>query len=374
MQEANERGFFSTAFDPDGKSFLRYLGKFRAAYAGYVRDENARQSAASGGVVTSILQYVLEEGHVDGAAVCRADFSKGTLGYEFKIVRDPHEIRRFGSSAYFNIPLERHGPEIAAFDGKLAVCGLPCHTSLMRSRSERPGHPNPPRLWVSLFCGHNNEPELLQFFFRKVGIRENEIQDMKIDRTYLGGSVILKLRGGLQKNLPFRWFNVYRSLGLFTKPMCRYCDDHLGAMSDVSVGDIFIPPYRQRKIKHSAILTRTEQGDQIIQGLIRSGRLVSEKIDPKLIFWAQKRILVPSGDLRSRFHACKRAGYPVRSDRTEGSRFRLRSFLTYFLLLCNDRLSRTRWGERFFRILPRPFLYLYIGAIKVLNHTLKASR
>ncbi len=368
--QANEEGFFSSGFRESSDVRLSYLGPFRNAYAGYAADASKRQKAASGGVASALIKFALERKIIDGAVLARSDFSKQKLDYEIKIVTSPREVDDFASSAYFNIPLEKYASEIAAFKGRLAICALPCHTSILRSRMEKDARFRNVKLLISLFCGHNNERELFPFVLRKSKIPESEICSMKVDRGYLGGNVRFLMRDGKERLLPFRDFNVYRSLGLFGKAMCRYCDDHLGALSDISIGDIFIPPYRGNPIKHSAVLVRTQAGEDLFSGAMRERTIICEKIDPLSIFQAQKRILVPSRDLKSRYYACKLAGYPVKETGMKEATFRLRSFLTYFLLLANNRLSQTGWGRRFFLLIPRPLLYFYIAFIKLLNNTL----
>jgi hypothetical protein len=99
------------------------------------------------------------------------------------------------------------------------------------------------------------------------------------------------------------------------------------------------------------------------------GVLSAREIDPEVVYRAQKRILVPSGDLRSRYRAARLVGYPAKPPRT--GRFRLRSLLTHSLLLANDRLSKTRWGPRLLARVPRFLLYGYIAALKLINNSLR---
>ena len=97
-----------------------------------------------------------------------------------------------------------------------------------------------------------------------------------------------------------------------------------------------------------------------------------EQVEPSVVFRAQKRVIVPSGDLMSRYYACRVAGFTAKRPR-EG-RFRLRSFMTYSMLHLNDRLSQTSWGKKLIGRVPKPLLYAYIATIKLINNSLGASR
>lgn len=349
------------------EAYLTPYLSLHAAYCGPSDDPTARR--ASGGIATRLLSLALEENIVDGVALSRADFSGGRVGYRTDIVTDPLQIASYGTSTYFNIPIERHWADFDAFEGKLAVCGLPCHIGILSRRIEAGKGLKNVCLKISLFCGHNNQPELLEFFFRKEGIEPKEVRDFRVKRSYLGGYIEVTTDNGRRKEIPFRRFNVYRSLWYFSKPMCRLCNDHLGHASDLSVGDIFTKKFRARPDKYSAVIVRTERGRDLWDRMQAQENVVTEPITPAELFSAQKRILIPAGDSQSRWHAMKGAGYAPRG-KPEG-RFRLRSYITYRLLLANDRLSQRKWGVKLIGMIPKPILYGYIATLKLLNNSLK---
>jgi coenzyme F420 hydrogenase subunit beta len=349
-----------------------YIGDHLEVFTAYASRPEDRVHVASGGVVTTLLAKALRDGIVDGVAVSRADFSEEDIGYRFDILTDPAEVQNYGTSAYFNIPVDRHWRELDCFQGRLAVCSLPCHTGILRKRVEAGRGLSNVKLWISLFCGHNNEVELLRFVLGRAGIDVADVQDMRVDRTYLGGHVRFSLRDGREESILFRHFNVYRSLWFFSKAMCRYCDDHLGAKSDLSIGDVFVPEYRQHDYKHSAIIARSQVGLELVQQALDENLLTGKRVDPSVVFRGQKRVVVPSGDLQSRYFASKLAGFPVK--RPDQGRFRVRSFLTYSMLMLNSRLTETVWGRCVLEYIPRPLLYGYIAGIKLLNNTLAANR
>ena len=102
------------------------------------------------------------------------------------------------------------------------------------------------------------------------------------------------------------------------------------------------------------------------------GILTVEQVEPEVVFRAQKRVIVPSADLKSRYHACRIAGFPAKPPKQ--GRFRVRSFLTYALLMLNDKLSKTRLGPKILGYIPRPLLYAYIASIKIINTSLGTSK
>jgi coenzyme F420-reducing hydrogenase beta subunit len=363
--DATNRDTVPGAPDP---STAPYVGRFLGLWCGFAANPGDRGRVASGGMVTTLLATALRSGTIDGAAVSKASFDGAKLGYRFDIVTDPDQLGDYAGSAYYNIPVERHWKQLDRFDGRLAVCALPCHTAILRRRQESGRGLANVNLFISLFCGHNNEADLIRFVFEKEGIDERQVASMWVERTYLGGSFRITFHDGSQTAFPFRRFNVYRSLWFFSKQMCRYCDDHLGQAADVSIGDVFLPEYRKRSVKHSLAVARTETGWRVLRAAIDDGVFCAEEVDPLVAVRAQKRILIPSADSQSRYYACRLLGFPGGS--LQQGRFRLRSFLTYSLLHFNDRLSQWRWGRTLLKWIPRPLLYAYIALIKLLNNTL----
>ncbi len=351
--------------------YKKFLGDFHSSYVGYAKAEEDRKRVASGGIVTTLSRFLLTNQIVDGVALSRAVFRNGALDYDFSIVTNPEEVSLFGTSVYFDIPIEKHLSYLQEFKGKLAICCLPCHAKMIRRTQIQKKKFDNIILLISLFCGHNNSKELFRFVFNKYKIDEKHAREMWIARTYLGGNIHIRNEFGKIETFSFRCLNVYRSLGLFSKKMCKYCDDHLGCCSDISVGDIYLKEFKKDDIKSSSILIRTKIGETIFNQLKDSSKIYCQDIDPSKIHLSQKRILVPSNDHKSRYYACTLLGYAVNKKVFLNKNFRIRSFVTHSLILLNNRLSEFKIGLMIFRLIPLKVWCLYIGVIKLINHTLK---
>jgi coenzyme F420-reducing hydrogenase beta subunit len=345
-----------------------HLGPYRSIWAGYSLDEDAPERVASGGLATTLLGVALANDIVDGVAISRPIFDGRGNGYRFDIVTSSEEIARYGKSYYANIPIERHLKELDSFSGRLALSCLPCHARAVRALQSR-GRLTHIVLLLSLFCGHNNEPDLWELVLAKKGVHLANVRGIRVDRSYLGGGITIDLQDGRTLQIPFRHFNVYRSLWFFSKDLCRYCDEHLGAEADLSIGDIFIQKFRSRAIKHSAMVVRSELAERLVQLACDRRYVYLEPVSPDELFSAQRRILAPSKDSLSRYYANRLFGY--RSKKPEKGRFRMRSFITYSLLIANNRLSWTKFGRWLLHKIPSQVLYPYAACIKLINHTLR---
>ena len=54
----------------------KYIGSFERSWFAYASSETIRESAASGGVITALLAFLLKEGEINGALVCRSVISR----------------------------------------------------------------------------------------------------------------------------------------------------------------------------------------------------------------------------------------------------------------------------------------------------------
>lgn len=111
----------------------------RNAYLGFSLTPTIRRRAASGGVITQTLVYLLEQGLVQGAVVVRQGPPKPWLAMPV-IPRTPEEVIAASQSIYAPVPVNLLLEEMAAFPGRLAYVGLPDQVAALR-RLQQLGHP-----------------------------------------------------------------------------------------------------------------------------------------------------------------------------------------------------------------------------------------
>ena len=102
------------------------IGNYLACYAGYATDNEVLDKASSGGIISSLLIYLLQKGAIDGAVVTRLN-REDPLRPETIIARNKEKILSAAQSKYMPVPVNVAIREILQRDGKFAVIGLPCH-------------------------------------------------------------------------------------------------------------------------------------------------------------------------------------------------------------------------------------------------------
>lgn len=243
------------------------LGYYLDCYTGYATDYDVRYNSASGGLVTALLIFALEEGLIDGALVTR--MSKGNpLEPQPFIARTKEEILSASKSKYCPVPANIALEEILEEDGKYAVVGLPCHIHGVRKAEEADSTLKAKIfLHLGIFCIHTPNFLATEFLLWQRGIAKDDV--IKIDYRGEGwpGGVSIYLRDGSRIFIP--WFDAWKPLNLaFFPRRCTLCCDGACELADISFGDAWAPEFSNDKNGTSAIISRTPKGEELLQHMV----------------------------------------------------------------------------------------------------------
>lgn len=247
--------------------YHEYAGRFVKAYTGYSTDDSIREKATSGGVVTSLLVYLLEKGFVDGALVVSFDDDSWKTKYVVATSRD--EIIESAQTKYQVTPLDIRLKDLEP--ERIAIVGLPCVVEGMRKMQEHSAQGGKVVILIGLFCWVNMEKEATEFLLKKLNCDVSDVQSVEYrSGDYLGGFKV-QLKNGDIEFLGKECYNILPLL--FAPERCLYCCDFTNELADISVGDA--------KSVHSKkgctfIITRSEKGERILKGCEEAGYICTE--------------------------------------------------------------------------------------------------
>ena len=347
----------------------KYVGNYQQCYFTYATDPSFRKQAASGGSVTALLSYLLASGQIDGALVCRTFINEnGKIRPEFFIAKNVEELMSSQGSKYMAVFFSAQAfPLIRNFAGRLAVVGLPCDiTILQRARKNTPLVSEKVVLAISLLCGHNSEPILT---------------DRIVDRLRPNGQRLLSYRyrlghwrGYLQAEYsnqeqpvikPFSYFSDYQNLYFFSQRKCHHCSDHTGYNADISAGDIWSLRMQQEPIKHTALITRNDFASQVVNEALEKGILTGRPEPISEVCEGQARTMPFHYNVSARAKAGRLLGEKIKD--TVGEKVKTRDYVVAWLTLSNEKISRTKTGQKILFSIPRPIIKLYLYFIKLLE-------
>jgi coenzyme F420 hydrogenase subunit beta len=345
----------------------QFIGNFNKTYFAYAGNERVREKAASGGVATALLSFLLDTQRIDGALVCRTMIRDGKVRPEFFIAKDEEDLLSAQGSKYIEVNfMEDALPLLKSFNGHLAVTLLPCDTStLWRVMENDEELAKKITLIITLFCGHNSVCELTDMVTRKLTPKGAQIVDFRHRKGHWRGELLAEFNSGKIVEKPFSYFSDYQNLYFFCQQKCHHCYDHTGYDGDISVGDIWSLRMKEEPIKHSAVITRSPAGTEVFADAVKSRILVASEESITEICEGQARTMPFHYNVSARARVGKLLGFKIK-DRVY-ARVRWNDFLVAWMALSNEKLSRSTNGRWWIAHTPRFILKFLLYFMKGLE-------
>lgn len=262
------------------------IGNYLNCYTGYSTNYDIRYNSSSGGLVTQLLIFALEEGIIDGALVTRMKKDKPLIPEPF-IARTREEIIEASKSKYCPVPANIALKKILSSKKgeRFAVVGLPCHIQGIR-KAEQINKKLKEKiiLHLGIFCNHAPNFWGTKLLLQKLRVKENEV--IKLDcrgKGWPGYMKISKKSGELL--LPDYWSFV--GTYFFYPARCLMCSDKICELADISFGDAWLPELSDDKIGRSIVVSKSEIGEKILQMMKSKNTIKLDKVSIKKVIQSQ---------------------------------------------------------------------------------------
>jgi len=265
-------------FYPSDVPFNLYTGPYQQISIGYSKDENIRRNSASGGILTSILIWLLDKKMIEGAVVTGMSDSEPWLSRTY-IATTRDEILSAAQSKYIITSVNEILPEIEHFKGRLAYVGLPGQIQSIR-KLQAINHISVKNIAYIFGPFYGNT---LHFSSVKSFLRSHDEKDYrKISKLYFRygewpGSMRVEMASGRIIELPKFHANYLIPFHILKNSLL--CTDLSNEFTDISGGDAWAPQYEDRGKGFSMIIARSEQGLSIIEQMKAEGCIKLENID-----------------------------------------------------------------------------------------------
>ena len=265
------------------------LGTHLGEYVGYTTDEEILCHSQSGGFVSTLLLFCLEEGIIDGAVVTRWR-DDSPLETDTYIATDRHEILAAVGSKYNPVPVLQILGTLLKSSGRFAFVGTACQIQGLRKAEEVfPKLADKIALYLGLHCLGVFTYHFHDQMLHKLNISRRDLAYFRYrDKAWRGWMCDMRLidRQGRVYDVD-RWTSRLWPRPYFTNWRCQLCFDKANEFSDVSCGDCRITSiHREFERKGydlskglSEFVIRTERGSQIVTRAISEGRIVVEPAD-----------------------------------------------------------------------------------------------
>jgi coenzyme F420 hydrogenase subunit beta len=289
----------------------RLIGPTLKIFTGHSGVPSVRRGGASGGILTSLLIELLESGKIDGAVVLQQGYSVPDKA-EPVIVTSREEVLSAAQSIYAVTPLLTILPEMQKFNGVLAVVALPEQVAALRMLQFLK-HPavNSIKYIFGPFTGTNMYYGAVRAF-----LRMNKVKDsVRITKLrWRAGEWPGKLRVEIEDGRVFEEEKFYYNYltPFYISRHCRLTPDFCNELTDISVGDAWSPKYESKRGGYSVIVTRSQNGLEILEKMKGEGKLVLEETEfEELISMHSHMLDFKKRGAFIRLYRQKRKGQPI---------------------------------------------------------------
>lgn len=255
-------------------------GRKKGVYISYSCDPLVRKTASSGGVLTAIGMYLIDNHIVDGIIQVRAN-KFNPIETEVVCSKTKEDILECMGSRYSSsMPLGCIDKYLGT-DKKYAFIGKPCDVTTLRNYFKLE-----PKFKKSI-------PYMFSFFCAGVPSRFANIRLLKKLNCTEDNCIYLRYRGdgwpgyatginsdGFKQSITYReaWRD---TLGRDIRKICRFCLDGIGELADISCGDAWYLDENKQPIFEEAdgrnvVFCRTKEGKELYDLAVKSGYLCSE--------------------------------------------------------------------------------------------------
>jgi len=245
------------------------IGQIKDLVSAQTTNPTVGEMCTDGGVVTSLLLYLLDNHMIDGALVSKSDgpFHRGPMlaisGEEVISASGSHfdesfSIVELGSqySTYSPAMQELKSLRKGLID-RVAMVGTPCQIHTVRKMQVLGIIPSDViKYYFGLFCMEN-------FSFNDIQLRHLEKQYgfnlTQVSKVNVKEDFFIYLNDGRVIHIPFE------EIDSIARPACLVCPDFSAEFSDISFGGLGSPD------GYTTVLIRSERGKMVYRGALAAG-------------------------------------------------------------------------------------------------------
>jgi coenzyme F420 hydrogenase subunit beta len=254
------------------------VGPLIKVRTGHSADPAVRARGASGGVTSQVLIHLLEVGLIDGAIVARQGVPT-PLEAAPVIANTAAEVLAAAQSVY--VPVAMLEVLARLEPGKrYAITLVPEQAAALRwlqaagdARARQIAYVLGPYTGTALY------PAAIDTFLRSQGVpRSDRVASLEWRAGDWPGYLEVRTEGGRVLRSKKIYYNFL--IPFFVTQASLQSMDFANEFCDLSVGDAWSPKFEAAGGGHSVVVTRTAEMEAIVAGLVETGKLALEEVDP----------------------------------------------------------------------------------------------
>ena len=260
-------------------------GKAKNVYFGWSLDDDLRRKASSGGILSEVALYLLENGIVDG--IIQTGISKeDPTRTETYISTSREEVIHCSGSRY-GISAPLIAIQAIEKNKKYAFIGKPCDVAALKNAFDvYPDLRNSILYTMAFFCAGLPSSDAQTKLLSELGCAKEDCVNLRYRGDGWPGYATAVSSDGKEYKMDYdsSWGKI---LGRDIMKSCRFCLDGIGESADIACGDAWyltsdLQPDFSEHNGRNVILCRTESGKALIDSMSQDKRIEVHPFDDYL--------------------------------------------------------------------------------------------
>ena len=286
------------------------LGFFHDAFLVRSLRPKILERASSGGIITELLLFLLQEKLVDKVLVTKFIYTHNGPRTKTYLTNDCNEIVKAQGSKYCPVNMDEAIDEIKKCQNTIAIVAPPCYIAGFRNiqRSDVEFQKKI-KYTIANFCGGYKDYRNIKALAKKYSIDNKDITEFRFRGEGQPGSMLFKTP---HKEIRIPYPLYVGKTGYSKILRCHLCVDATGELADFACGDAWLNNTPDHSNPWSIVICRTDQASGIIKQMKEMKFIDSEGVSVKDIIESQKgNIVSKKYRQQSRIQLYKRLFYRI---------------------------------------------------------------
>jgi coenzyme F420 hydrogenase subunit beta len=321
------------------------IGPYVNVSVGYSNNEKQRRSSSSGGILTEILCFLLEQKIVDAVCLPLPVDSTETL-HEYSLSSDIGAIREAAQSIYTKVPAWGLIEKIRNFDGNVAFAGLPDQVSSIRAYQSRDKQlKDKIKFTIGPMVGIAMDYQIIDILPALAKKKNSEIKRLRWRYGEWPGYLRVEYDDGI---LEIPKFHYNYLLPFYCSHESLLSDNFSNESADIAVGDAWSPKYEQMGKGWGIVWAKTDEGANLLDLMSTKGliNLTTIKVDEAVRMHEHMLDFKKRGSkYRAKIYSF--FGYPVPEYYSPEPKYVFSRYVIEIIIVCVIWLCRTkpaRWA------------------------------
>lgn len=279
-------------------------------WEGHATDPNIRYKASSGGILSALALYCLEQEGMEFVLHTAMDTLEPWKNRTVQSRTREEILSRAGSRYAPSSPCEGL-QAVEESQGPCVFIGKPCDTAAVMALSrERPRLASKLGLVMTFFCAGTPSVQGTLDLARDLGFSQSEIGAVRYRGE--GWPGLFKVRSktdGREGTMLYK--DSWSKLTKYRSIRCNLCPDGLGREADIACGDAWEKEGADADPGRSIVIVRTERGRQLLRRAMEAKYVEIMAIEAGRVLVAQKNLLARRRELFGRLLALRLLLIPI---------------------------------------------------------------